>query len=599
MRDRANAEIPDRKWLDHQGRGTEDRSTDRCGDWCFYHTFSLIFITYGDSYFLLFRVLCVAEKGGMDMAEKKIDGSLALNRPGRQILEIKAEKQKRQVKLRVAAYVRVSSSSEDQLNSFAAQQRHYSQLIASQEDQELVGIYADEGITGTSMEKREELLRLLTDCRRGLIDRVLVKSISRFARNTKECLMAVRELKALNVSVYFEEQHIDTAVATGETMTTMFASIAQAESESISQNMRWSYQHRMEMGTYKPSVLPYGYTFEKGEIVIAPEEMPIVKRVFVEYLSGKNVEEIAADLCRDGIHSRSGTPAWGDTTIRYMLRNEKYMGDSLWHKYYTTTTLPYKTVLNHGEVQAFYACKTHEGIISAEMYEKANALLDSRAREMGGSNQAPLSACRKKIFCGNCLSVFKRRINRGNACWVCNTHEKRPSNCTITAVRETEIQKAFLRLFHKLKCEDERVLREMLQTLERIRERQYLWSPDMIDLNHQIAELLSQNHTLASLKRQGLVDPDIFISQSNALAEQLRSLRLQKERMMASDEDDPIEQTRSLIEVLENGPAFLDAFDEELFSELIDRIIVDSNEQLRFCLKNGLELKERIERTKR
>lgn len=165
-------------------------------------------------------------------------------------------------------------------------------------------------------------------------------------------------------------------------------------------------------------------------------------------------------------------------------------------------------------------------------------------------------------------------------------------------IPEKEIVKAFLRMYHKLKDEGGLLL-EMCQMLQTINERQYLWSPEIIGLNKKIADLRSQNHTLAVLKQQGLVDPDIFISQSNALAEQLRSLKLQKERLMASDEDDTIEQTRSIIEVLENGPDFLEAFDEELFSELIDKIIVDSNEQLRFCLKNGLELREKIERTRR
>ena len=172
------------------------------------------------------------------MAEKLMtDGSMALREKQYRVITIEATEKPQNAKLRVAAYARVSSASDDQLNSFAAQNRHYSDLISSKDNWRMVDIYADEGITGTSAEKREDFQRLLADCRRGLIDRVLVKSISRFARNTKECLETIRELKSLGVGVYFEKENIDTATMSGEMMTALFASFAQAESESISGNM--------------------------------------------------------------------------------------------------------------------------------------------------------------------------------------------------------------------------------------------------------------------------------------------------------------------------------------------------------------------------
>lgn len=202
------------------------------------------------------------------MARKTMtDGSMALQEKQCRVITIEATEKPQDIKLRVAAYARVSSASDDQLNSFAAQNRYYTALISGKENWTMVDIYADEGITGTSVEKREDFQRLLADCRRGLIDRVLVKSISRFARNTKECLEALRELKLLGVSVYFEKENIDTATMSGEMMTTLFASFAQAESESISGNMRWSYQKRMVDGTFLPSSLPYGYAFRDHKIV--------------------------------------------------------------------------------------------------------------------------------------------------------------------------------------------------------------------------------------------------------------------------------------------------------------------------------------------
>ena len=230
------------------------------------------------------------------MAEKLMtDGSMALREKQYRVITIEATEKPQNAKLRVAAYARVSSASDDQLNSFAAQNRHYSDLISSKENWRMVDIYADEGITGTSAEKREDFQRLLADCRRGLIDRVLVKSISRFARNTKECLETIRELKSLGVGVYFEKENIDTATMSGEMMTALFASFAQAESESISGNMRWGIQKRMQAGTYIPANLPYGYTLQDHSIRIVEEQAVIVQRIFKEYLSGKSTERIASE----------------------------------------------------------------------------------------------------------------------------------------------------------------------------------------------------------------------------------------------------------------------------------------------------------------
>ena len=219
------------------------------------------------------------------MAEKKLtDGSLALEQKKRKVITIEATEKSQDIKLRVAAYARVSSASDDQLNSFAAQNKYYTSLISAKDNWSMVDIYADEGITGTSVEKREDFKRLLADCRRGKIDRILVKSISRFARNTKECLESIRELKSLGVSIYFEKENIDTATMSGEMMTALFASFAQAESESISGNMRWSYQKRMQSGAYVPSSVPYGYTMIDGKMEIDVERARIVCEIFADYL---------------------------------------------------------------------------------------------------------------------------------------------------------------------------------------------------------------------------------------------------------------------------------------------------------------------------
>ena len=211
--------------------------------------------------------------------QKKTNGALALTQEPR-VVTIPASTTELIKKLRVAAYARVSSNSEDQLNSFSAQNAHYTELITSNPEWEFVDVYADKGITGTSAEKREDFQRLLADCRRGRIDKILVKSSSRFARNAKECLEAVRELKALDIGVCFEEQNIDTAELSGELLTAIFAMIDQKESENISHNLRWSIDVRMRAGKYNTCHAPFGYKLVNGNLELIPESIPIIQYIF-------------------------------------------------------------------------------------------------------------------------------------------------------------------------------------------------------------------------------------------------------------------------------------------------------------------------------
>ena len=230
------------------------------------------------------------------MVEKHLtDGTTALAGQPR-VIKIEAAEKPRNAHLRVAAYTRVSSDSDDQLNSFAAQNRYYAELISGKAEWRMVDIYADEGITGTSAAKREDFQRMMADCRRGLIDQILVKSISRFARNTKDCLEAVRELKELGVNVRFEREGIDTANVSSELITAIYAAFAQKESESISGNMRWSYQRRMESGEFNTCRAPWGFRLDGKSLAVHEEEAEIVRRIFLEYLSGRNPREIAEIL---------------------------------------------------------------------------------------------------------------------------------------------------------------------------------------------------------------------------------------------------------------------------------------------------------------
>ena len=279
-------------------------------------------------------------QGGENVAKKQIDGNLALEQ--QRVIVIPAHDEIVARKLRVAAYARVSSSSEDQLNSYRVQNQYYSELISSNPDWEMVDIYADEGITGTSVEKREDFQRMMQDCRKGKTDRILVKSISRFARNTKDCLAAVRELKELGVSVQFEEQGIDTARVSSEMVTAIMASLAQKGSESISGNVQWGYQKRMESGKFNTCKAPYGFTLHEGKLSIIEDEAAVVRFIFQLYLNGLNGYEIANTLSQQEIPPGREMGTWKDSSIYYILKNERYAGNAVVGKSYSTTTFPHK-----------------------------------------------------------------------------------------------------------------------------------------------------------------------------------------------------------------------------------------------------------------
>lgn len=509
------------------------------------------------------------------------------------VITIPATEQPEAIVLRVAAYCRVSSSSDEQLNSFAAQNRYYTELISGNENWKFVDIYADEGITGTSIEKREDFKRMIHDCERGLIDRILVKSISRFARNTTECLETVRKLKAHGISVFFEKENIDTGKVSGEMLTAMFASLAQAESESISKNMRWSYEKRMQSGQFVTSKAPFGYRTNGSKLYIVDDEATIVRYIFNEYISGKNRKEIADELNVLNAPRTKEVLEWKESTIYYVLNNEKYTGNAIVGKRFTTKTFPRIKRKNNGESNKYYITNSHPAIISQETFQLAQDRLKCSTHYTLYN-----SIFARKIVCRECGAFYKHKRNTNNDYWTCYNHFYSKGLCSNSPVHTESLENAFLALFFKLKYHPE-ILSDMLDRIIELRNHRMLWSADVIELNKQISDTLSQNQMLATLKQQGLVDPDIFISKSNELSKQLRELKLKKEALLNSESDDCIAQTRQLIDVINDAPEFINGFDDELFNELIDKIIVESNTSLIFRLKNGLELRETIERCHR
>ena len=272
-------------------------------------------------------------------------------------------------KIRVAAYCRVSTDSADQINSFMAQMRYYSDYIRSHDNMTFVDIYADEGITGTCINKRDEFKRMLKDCKNRKIDRVLVKSVQRFARNSLECIESVRVLAECGVSVYFESDNIDTKNMNSEMILYIKSAFAQGESLSASKRMSTSFRMKMEDGSFVTTSAPYGYRLVGKQLIVCQEEAEIVKQIFAWYLAGRGMNTIAATL-----NETESSQKWAVCHIRYILSNEKYIGDMLMQKTYTPEILPLRNRRNRGERAKYYAEGTHEAIITKEIFEAAQML---------------------------------------------------------------------------------------------------------------------------------------------------------------------------------------------------------------------------------
>ena len=501
--------------------------------------------------------------------------------------------------LRVAAYCRVSSDSSDQLHSYAAQIHYYTDMIQNHDGWELVDVYADEGITGTRMDKREDLNRLLTDCRKGKIDKVLVKSISRFARNTRDCLASLRELSRLGVSVQFEKENIDTGTLTTELMVSVSGSLAQQESVSISQNQRMSYQRRMERGEFITCKAPFGYRLIDGKrLEVISDEAKLVRWMFNAYLSGHSLEWIAEQMTKTGVSTTDGKPYWQCTTVLYTLTNEKYMGDSLCQKTFTTA-FPFTQRQNHGEADQYYIENTHPAIITKGTFEKVQELLRQKSNRQKIPRQIyPLS---RKVYCGQCGTPFARRVGKsGLVVWVCRKHDKGASKCTMGRIPESALYAAFVGMYNKLKQNAGIVLLPALKQMEELRDALQRDDPAMLAVNRAIAQASEQSHRVSQLQAAGLLDADACAAKFNEINARLTQLRAERRRLLKNEDiDDAIDALQRTADLLQCGPERLEGFGEGLFHDLVERIVVESQTCVRFCLRGGLELTEQLREVRR
>ena len=368
-------------------------------------------------------------------------------------------------RLRVAAYARVSTKSNEQLHSMSVQTEYYADLIQKNPNWEFVGVYADEGISGTSLKHRAELNRLMEDCRAGMIDRVLVKSASRMARNTVDLLTLIRELKSIGVTVQFEKENINTATMNSEMILTVLSAFAQAESESISQNVargkRMGYKH----GKF---AFPYGRIigYKKGadgKPEIIPEQAEIIRLIFNSYLQGDSLQSIKAKLETAGALTARGNTAWSAQSIQRILQNEKYCGDVLLQKTFTEDVLTGVHKKNTGQLPQYYIENYHEGIVSKQMFREVQAEIarrnsksaaNQRKRRRGRYNSK--YALSERLVCGDCGSPYKRVTwnihGRKQIVWRCvNRIEYGTKFCgSSPSIPEEELHNAILKAVQDL-----------------------------------------------------------------------------------------------------------------------------------------------------
>ena len=348
---------------------------------------------------------------------------------------------------KVAAYARISEEKGRTLHSLSAQVSFYSSFIQNHREWQYAGVYADEGISGTT-DDRAEFRRMLEDCEKGKIDIILTKSISRFARNTVDLLETVRHLKELGIEVRFEKENISSISEDGELMLTLLASFAQEESRSTSENVKWAIRKGFEQGKTN-SFCIYGYRWDGEQFNIVPEEAEVVRLIYDNFLKGLSAEQTEKQLDEMGIKSYTGGH-FSNTSIRAILRQERYTGNILLQKTYVENHISHKTKINNGELPMYYVENTHPAIIDQDTFDKVQTEI-TRRRELGVfANWAINTTCfTSKIKCGNCGVSYRRsgkrqskKSNEVYYIWTCQTKDRKgASACISKNIPEKMLQK--------------------------------------------------------------------------------------------------------------------------------------------------------------
>ncbi len=491
-------------------------------------------------------------------------------------------------KIRVAAYCRVSTEYEEQESSYEVQVEHYTNYIHSNPEWELAGVYADDGISATNTAKRDAFNRMIEDCRAGKIDMILTKSISRFSRNTVDCLKYTRELKTLNIAVFFEKENINTLDAKGEVLMTIMAALAQQESESLSANVRLGIQFRNQEGKVRVNHNWFlGYTKdEEGKLIIDPDQAEVVRRIYAEYLDGKSLLQIKRGLEADGVLNGAGHEKWYESNIKQILTNEKYIGDALLQKTCTVSILEKKRVKNDGALPKYYVEGCHEAIISRDIFLQVQSEMRRRANLSAVGKKRVYSgkyALSSIVYCAHCGDIYRRIKwnNRGyrSIVWRCVSRvEKGGPDCTARTVREDELHRAVLTAVNDVLNRKDSFLPILKENIRAVFGEDITGKVEEIDkeIKHRQAELLRPGNSDKQIEKIG--DAITYLRESRQ--------EILTEAALKKDTRDRIENMMSF---LDNQICEVTEYSETLTRRLIEKVII-YDEKMVVEFRSGLQI---------
>ena len=510
---------------------------------------------------------------------------------------------------RVCAYARVSTDTEEQLTSYSSQISYYTEKIKSNPDWEFVGIYADEGISGTQAKNRTEFLRMIEDAKKGKIDIVIAKSISRFARNTVDTLNYVRLLREYNVNVYFEKENINTLDMDSEMFLTFYSAFAQAESESISMNIKLGYKAKMKRGEACGKADCYGFDWNKEtqELEINEEQAEVVRMIFNWYINGKGVFIISKELNELGIKTAKGRK-WTHTTVRGLINNEKYVGDLKSQKYFVENPITHKTRVNRGEKDIYVVKNHHDPIITREVWEKACELTEKRKRPMKDgkptdytkySLRYPFSS---KIVCGYCGAIFSRKMGRARqdgtkaTYWSCQRKQNSRFDCDDSKfIRENVLEEMFVELYNKLNEERTTNNINLFNAIKKMIEEQG-YEKDLKKLQEENEKLNGRLSSLVDMKLDKIIDNDTYVSKEKELLIKIDEVnkKIKNYNNEIINKEKQEKRLNKIQEIINNTPR-LETFNEDCFKNMVDKIIVGEIDEngnknpnvIKFILKTG------------
>lgn len=515
--------------------------------------------------------------------------------------------------LRVAAYCRVSTDDEEQLTSYEAQKNYYTDKIMTNKEWTMAGIFADEGITGTSARKRPEFLRMIRQCKQGKIDIVLTKSISRFARNTVDCLNYVRALKELGIAVIFEKENMNTLEIDSEILITMLGAFAQSESESISANVRWGKRQAMKEGkaiiNYKHL---YGYRKgADGRPEIIPEQAEIVRKIYDLFLSGTPIRGILEYLNANNIPNISGESQWAKNAVNSILTNEKYCGDVLLQKTYIDDCINKKVKKNTGQLPMYLVQNHHEGIISRETFDAAQAELSRRnAGRSPSKKNAPTGRSRysskyalsDRLYCGECGTRYQRctwrnRDGSKRIVWRCVSRVDYGNKyCHDSPTLDEEpLHRAILAAINSAVKDRDNIVYNLKAAMEKELAPVAGQQLSLSEIDSQLEQLNAEfSKVLAEASESG--DQAAYSDRFREIMQKQAALKVQRDeiqRLLAESGKSAahIEQCR---QAAESTPSAITEWDEALIRQVVENVTVETGNEIIVALKSGASIHQEL-----